>query len=99
MIRERPQPATLARRGAPRAARALVGGGVADRLNAQRADAERCVVAGDASQTAVHDKANAFNGDRGFGDVGGDNDLAAGRWLEDAVLLLGWQFAVERQQR
>ena len=59
----------------------------------------RVAVAGDAGGAGVDDVADAGDGERGLGDVGGEHDAAAARsgWreLEDAVLLGGGQAAVE----
>ena len=53
-----------------------------------------------AGEAGIYDVAHAGNGQRGFGDVGGDDDLAPGGiGAHDLVLLLGGQVAVERQER
>ena len=90
-----PEAVADARGGASGAARALVGGGAADRFEQQGADAAFGIVTGDARQAAVNDMDNAVNRDGGFGDVGGDDQFAQAVGGEGQVLLLRRQFAVE----
>ena len=90
-----PEPVAGARRGASGAAFALLGGGPADGLEEERADAALGVVARDPRQPAIHHVANAVDGDRGLRDIRGDDHLAQGIRREGEVLLLGRQVAVQ----
>ena len=94
----RPEPHANARRGAARAARALVGVRLRDLFNQQRVDAAVGVVAGNARQAAINHQPHAVNRERRFGDVGGDDDLALVVTRHRGVLLARRQFAVQRQQ-
>ncbi len=78
------------------AARPLVGGGLADRLDGQPLDLGALAVAADARRAGVDDVADARDGERGLGDVGGQDDPPPGVRREDPVLLGGRQPSVER---
>ena len=100
LVAERgPQAVTSARRGASGAALALVCTGAADRLQQQRADAALRIITGHAGGAAVHHMTDALNGDAGLRDVSGDDDLAQRAGGEGAVLLLRFQFTVQRKTR
>src|SRR5436309_9534371 len=71
------------------------GGGFADALKLELVEAAARVVAGDAREAAVDDGGDAVDGERGFGDVGGEDDFAARRWLQGEGLLVGGEGAVE----
>ncbi len=90
-----PEPVAGPGRGAPGAAFALLGGGPADGLEEECADAALGVVARDPGQPAIDHVANAINGDRGLRDVGGDHHLAQRVRREREVLVLGRQVAVQ----
>ena len=87
----------MARRGAAGAAGALVGGGAADLFDEQRVDAAIRIVARNARQAAVDHQAHAVDGERGFRDVGGDDDLAPVVPRHRRVLIARRQFAVQRK--
>ena len=74
-------------RDPPAAAGALVGRGLADRLDRQPLHLGAHRVARDAGDAGVDDVADAGDGQRGLGDVGGQHDAAPGVRGEDAVLL------------
>ena len=80
------------------AAGALVGAGLADRLDGQPLHLGAQRVAGDARDAGVDDVPDAGDGQRGLGDVGGQHDAADRRGVraEDAVLLGGGEPGVER---
>ena len=94
-------PETMAgsRSGASGAAFALVGGGAADFLDEQGADAALGIVPRDARLAAIHDVPDAVDGHGRFGDVGRNDDLAERVRRECEVLLLRLQFAVQRNER
>ena len=66
----------MAWRGAAGATGALIGGGAADFFDQQRVDASVGIVARNARQAAVDHQAHAVDGERGFRNVGRDDDLA-----------------------
>ena len=79
------------------AAGALVGRGLADRLDRQPLHLGARGVALDPRDAGVDDVPDAGHGQRGLGDVGGEHDAApAAWWLEDPVLLGGREPGVER---
>ena len=81
---------------APRAAFALVGAALRDRLDRQALGARARVVTADAREAGINHIADAGNGQRGFGDVRGDDDLAAGGGREDALLIARTEPAEQR---
>ena len=93
----RPQADATARTGTAGAAGALFGGSLRDRLDEQGVDAAVRVEAGDAGETGVDHRADARNGQGSLGDVGRDDHLAAGAWLDRPILLFRRKLAVERQ--
>ncbi len=76
-----------ARRGAACAAGTLVGGSAADSLDHQRINAAIRVVARDTGESAVDHDTDAVDGDRRFGDVGGDHHFAAAARFDSGVLI------------
>ncbi len=82
---------------APAAARALVGGGLGDRLDRQALDLQPRAVAADARGAGIHDRADPGHGQRGLGDVGRQHHPALAVGPEDALLLGGCQPGIERQ--
>ena len=94
----RPEPPAQARRSAAGAPGALVGRGAADLLDQQGVDAAIRIVARNARQAAVDHTPDAVNGQRGLGDVGGDDDLALIVAGHGGVLVARRQFAVQREQ-
>ena len=64
----------------------------------QRVDAAIRIVARDARQAAVDHQPDAVDGQRGLGDVGGDDDLALVVAGHGGVLVARRQFAVQREQ-
>ena len=93
-----PQPVADAGLGAAGAAAALVGGGARHPHGLEPRQADVRLVARHAREPAVDHDAHALDGERGFGDRGGEHDLApAGRRRRDgAVLGLRVERAVER---
>ena len=85
------------RRDATAPAGALVGTGLADRLDRQALHLGALAVARDAGGAGVDDVADARHGQRGLGDVGGQHDPAAAAPAEDPVLLGRRQPGEERQ--
>ena len=81
----------------PAAARALVRAGLADRLDRQALDLGALAVARDARGAGVDDVADARDGERRLGDVGGQDDPPPVVPGEDAVLLGGGQPAEQRK--
>ncbi len=75
---------------------ALVGRGLADRLDRQPLHLRARGVARDPRDAGVHDVPDAGDGQRGLGDVGGQHHPAPGVWLEDLVLLGSGEPRVER---
>ena len=83
--------------GSAAPARPLVGGGLRDGFYLQALDARAVDEARNARQAGVDDEPDARDGDRGLGDVGGEDYLAPWRWLEHALLLSGGQGGHQRQ--
>ncbi len=79
------------------AALALVGRSLADRLDRQPLDLQPRAVAADPGGAGVDDVADARDGERRLGDVGGEHDAAAGVRPEHALLLARGEAGVERQ--
>ncbi len=75
----------------------LVGAGLADRLDRQPLHLEPLAVTADPRRARVHHVADAGDGQRGLGHVGGHHDPAARVAGEDAVLLSGGQPPEQRQ--
>ncbi len=82
-----PKPHAAARGDAAGPARPLVGGGLGDRLDAQRVEAALGIDAVDAGRAGVDHHPHPFDGDRSLGHVGRDDHLAALRRLHGPVLL------------
>ena len=78
------------------AAFALVGAALRNRFDRQALDARARIVTADAGETGINHVADAGNGQRGFGDVGGDDDLAARGGGEDPLLIARAEPAEER---
>src|ERR1019366_2122645 len=70
-----------------RAALALVGAALRNRLDRQALGARARVVTADARQPGINHITNAGNGQRRLGDVSRDDDLAARGGREDALLI------------
>ncbi len=81
----------------PAAPLALVGTAARDRLYRQGRGARARIVLRNAGQPGVDHVADARNRQRRLGHVGGDDDLAAGRRLEDQRLPVGRQPRKKRQ--
>jgi hypothetical protein len=81
---------------AARAAFALVGAALRNRLNRQAFDARARIVTADAGQPGVNHITDARNGQGRFGNVGRDDDLAARRGREDALLIARAEPAKQR---
>lgn len=79
------------------AARALVRGGLRDRLDLQLLDLVAVRIALHARQAGVDDVADARHGQRRFGHVGGEHDAARVRRLEHLVLVGRRQPREQRQ--
>src|SRR6185369_677313 len=78
------------------AAFALVGAALRNRFHGQPPGAGARVVAADAGESGVDDVANAGNGERGFGNVRGDDNFAPGRTGKDALLIARTEATKER---
>ena len=91
------EPDRDARGHAAAAAGALVGRGLADRLDRQPLHLGAHRVARDARDAGVDDVPDAGDGQRRLGDVGGQHDAASAVGGEDAVLLGRREPGVERQ--
>ena len=80
-----------------RATGPLVGCGAADFFYKQRVDTAIRVIAGNTRQAAVEHQAHTIDGERGFRDVGGDDDFAPVIAGHRCVLIPGLQFAMQRK--
>src|SRR5688500_4418667 len=89
---------TRAGSGASGAAFALIGGGAADFLDQERADAALGIITSDPGHTGINDVANAINRHGSFGDVRGNNHFSQWTWRKSAVLVFGRKVAVERNE-
>ena len=92
-----PEPHRDPRRRAAGAAGPLVGRGHGDLLDEEGVDAPVRVKARHAGEAAIHDHGDAVDGQRGLSDIGRHDDFAAVVAGHGAVLLLGWQLAVQRK--
>src|SRR5260221_4360651 len=86
-----------AARHAPAAPGALARRGLRDGLDAQLVDLLARRVALHAVEPGVDDEMDAGQGERGLGEVGGEDDYPVRAALEHAVLLLGGKAREERQ--
>ncbi|MCY1410440.1 hypothetical protein D9M71_258090 [compost metagenome] len=86
-----------ARLDPPATALALVGAGLGHGLDGQALYLGAVAVAADPRRAAVDHVADTRYGQRGFGDVGGEHNLAPGHGLEDFLLLGRSQPCVQRQ--
>ena len=86
-----------ARLDPPATALALVGAGLGHRLDGQALDLGAVAVAADARGAGIDHVADARHGQRGLGDVGGQDDLAPRHGLEDLLLLGRGQPRIQRQ--
>ena len=75
---------------------ALVGAALRHRFDREPPRTGASVVAAHPDQTGVDDEADARNGERGLGNVGGDDHLATGRRTENLLLITGTQPPEER---
>ena len=93
-----PQPVAHARRGAARAARALLGRRARDALHLEPVHAARRIEQAAPLEPRIDDDAHAVDGETGLGDVGGEHDLAPPglRGLERRVLVAGRELAEQR---
>src|ERR1044072_3605102 len=91
----RPKTQAVAGCGASRAPGALIGGGSADFFDQQGVDAAIRIVTGNSRQAAVDHETHAVNGERSFGDIGGDHDLAPVIARDGGVLILRRELAVQ----
>ena len=91
----RPQPDAAARCGAARPAGTLIGTVATDWLDPQRVEAGVGIEAIDAGGSRVDHGAHAGHGHAGFGHVGGEDDLRSRPGAQGAVLLFGWQTAMQ----
>ncbi len=84
----------------PGAAGALRHRRLADALGQQARDAAARVELRGALQRAVHHQSDAFDGEAGFGDIGGEHHFAAAGWRgqDCAALRRQRQRAIERRQ-
>ena len=82
---------------APAASRALVGIRLRDLLDLEERRPVARRIALDAREPGVDHVADARDGERGLGDVGREHDASAARRGERALLLLGRQARIQRQ--
>ena len=75
---------------------ALVGAALRHRFDREPPRTGAGIVAAHPDQTGVDDEADARNGERGLGNVGGDDHLATGRRTENLLLIAGTQPPEER---
>ncbi len=94
----RPKPPAQPWRSAAGAPRPLVCRGSADLLDQQGIDPPIRIIARNTRQSAVNYAPDAVNGQRGFGDVGSDHDLAPILTRHRSILVACRQFAMERKQ-
>ena len=94
----RPEADGAAGRGAAGAAGALVGGGAGDVFDQQRVDAAPGIEARHAREAGVDHEADAVDGQRGFRNIGGDDDFPPVVAGDGGVLVVGRQFAVEWEE-
>ena len=94
-----PEPAGEARAEPRGAAGALIGAVLRHALQDQRVDGPLGIVSRHLVEAGVHHGRDARHGQRGLGDVGGEDDAARARGLERAVLRLGVERAVQRHER
>src|SRR5438067_8184692 len=93
----RPQPQTLARCDPPGPTGALVSRCPADLLDQQGVDAASWIEPRAPGQSAVDHDLNAFNGERCFGHIGGDDRFSFSIRRQGRIMF-GWcELAVERQ--
>ena len=95
----RPEADGAAGRGAAGAAGALVGGGAGNVLDQQGVDAAPGIEARDAREAGIDHEPDAVDGQRSFRDVGGHDDFPAVVAGDGGVLVVGRQFAVQRQEQ
>ncbi len=96
-----PQPIADAGRGAPCATAALVGRGAGNRHGLEAAHAAVGIEALPSLEACIDDDAHAFDGEARFGEVRGDDDLAApcGCRTQRRILCRGVEIAVQRQDQ
>ena len=76
---------------------ALIGGSLRDGREFEPVESRSLVVTQDAGQTAIDDAGDAFNRQRGLGNVRRENDLPPPTRLKHRILLLGRKITVELQ--
>ena len=94
-----PEPDADARRGASGAAAALFGGRLRDPDRAELVHTGRGGEERHAREAGIDDDADAGDRDAGLGDRGGEDDAAAVRGREHAVLFGGGERAVENPMK
>ncbi len=80
----------------PAAPGPLVRAGLGNRLDRQALDATAMCVAADAGEPRIDYEPDAWHRERGFSDVGGQDDAALGTGVKDATLLRGRQPGEQR---
>ncbi len=95
MIRLAPEAQATARRGASGATRPLVGGGAGDFPDQEGVDAAAGIEGGCAGEAGIDHRADAGDGQRGFRDISGNDDLRLLRGCDGHFLLGGRQRGVE----
>ena len=94
-----PKPHADTRRGATRTTGALGRGGGADFFDEERVDAPVGIMTGDAGQPGIDDERDAIDRQRGFGDIGRNDDLASAPAIHGLVLLGSGKLAMQRKNR
>ena len=97
VIRLAPEAQATTRCGASGPARALVGGGTGNFPDQKGVDATAGIEGGRAGEAGVDHGADAGDGERGFRDVGGDNDPGFFRRTDRAFLVGGREGGVKRE--
>ncbi len=91
------RPEALTRGRASGASRTLIGAGLADALDKKRIDPAIRIVPGNTRKAAIDDETDAVDGDRGFRDIRGDDDLRLLIAGNGGVLILRRQLTVQRK--
>ena len=97
MFGARPEPDAGSRRGAPRAAGALVRVCLRNFFDEQRVEPAIGIIAGEAGQAGINDQPHAINCDARLRNVRGHHHFALRIARHGGILILRLQFAMQRQ--